>query len=232
LLHIKTRYHKFLSIKKTGGMKMGNGEKSGMHDQGEARLCLVMAESRMTPLFLILQQGFLLRVHVGCSLNMFLTEQIGLSPEYIMEKIQTIFLDGRPVDDLHGAIIKDGSSVALSAAMPGLVGAAMRRGGIYSTLRDSITYQETGNQGVLREGTVHIKLFNLLMKDLGPRFLKQGILLPVSDFADFISKRSEAFWLGCKCILLNEKFLARDLLLKEECLSQYAMVHLSVRTAA
>lgn len=211
-------------------LKMDNGENSAMHSQGEARLCLVMTEDRVSTLFLILQQGFLLKAHVGCSLNMFLTQQIGLSPEYIMEKIQTIFLDGRPVDDLNGAIIKDGSHLALSAAMPGLVGAAMRRGGIYSTLRDSITYQETENPCVLKEGTVHIKLFNLLMKDLGPHFLKTGVFIPSSDLADFLSTRTEAFWLGCKGISLNEKPLTRDVLLKRDCLSQYEIIHLSVRT--
>jgi hypothetical protein len=209
---------------------MGNREKSTMHDQEEARLCLVMAEDRVSALFLILQQGFFLKAYVGCSLNMFLTEQIGLSPEYIMEKIQTIFLDGRPVDDLNGAIIKDGASLALSAAMPGLVGAAMRRGGIYSTLRDSITYQETDHPYVLKEGVVHIKLFNLLMKDLGPHFLKTGVFIPSSALADYLSKRSEAFWLGCKHIFLNEKPLARDVLLKGNCLSQYGIIHLSVKT--
>jgi hypothetical protein len=211
-------------------IKLDDKEKSAMHDQGEARLFLIMLEDRLSTLFLILQQGFFLKAHVGCSLNMFLIEQIGLSPEYIVEKIQTIFIDGSPVDDLNAAIIKDGSNLALSSAMPGLVGAAMRRGGVYSALRNSITYQETGNPCVLKEGTVHMKLFNLLMNDLGPHLLKKGILVRSMDLADFLSKRSEAFWTGCRNIFLNEKSLSIDQLRKGNPLSRYGMIYLSVRT--
>jgi hypothetical protein len=196
----------------------------------EARLSLVMDEDSLSPLYLILQQGFFIRAQVGCSLNMFLENQMELSPEYISEKIQTIFLNGRPVDDLNSALIEDGSHLALSAAMPGLVGAAMRRGGVYSSLRNSISYQETHDTCVLHEGSVHVKLFNLLMKDLGPIFLKRGITIPASDLSDFFSKRADTFWLGCRGIFLNKNPLSRDVLLKGDCLSNYEMICLSVKT--
>jgi len=50
------------------------------------------------------------------------------------------------------------------------------------------------------------------------------------DLADFFSKRSEAFWIGCKSIFLNEKSLSIDLLRKGDPLSHYGMIHLSVKT--
>src|SRR3989304_1732354 len=123
-------------------------------------LCFMIDDTRTSEFFQLLQRGFMLKAQVGCSIKRFLCEQVGLSPEYIAEKIQTVFLDGRPVDDLDSAIIKDGARLALSAAMPGLVGATMRRGGIYSSFRNTITHRETGARYAIGEGFVHLKLFN------------------------------------------------------------------------
>ena len=193
------------------------------------RLAFVVDGPLVSSFFPLFQRGVLIRCRVGCSIAAFLREDIGATTETI-NRIQSIILDGKPADDLEKAFIKDGSTLALSAAMPGLVGAAMRRGGVYSALRNSITYQETGNPCVLKEGTVHMKLFNLLMNDLGPHLLKKGILVPSMDLADFLSKRPEAFWIGCKNIFLNEKSLSIDLLRKGDSLSHYGMIHLSVKT--
>jgi hypothetical protein len=201
-----------------------------MNIPGENHLCLVIDENQLHHLFLILQSGFFLKIHVGCSLKTFLMGEIGLSPEFIEERIQTIFLDGQVVDDLDSAIIKDGSSLALSSAMPGLVGAAMRRGGFYGALRSSITYREKGEPDMVHEGTVQIKLYNLLMKELGALFLMKGIYISSSDLAGFLSNQPESFWMGCKGILLDNEPLSMDVLLKGKGLSQHEMTYLSVRT--
>jgi hypothetical protein len=202
-----------------------------MNISGETRLRLVIDENQLHNLFLILQSGFFLKIQVGCSLMTFLIGEIGLSPEFIEEKIQTIFLDGQVVDDLDSAIIKDGSSLALSSAMPGLVGAAMRRGGgFYGALRSSITYREKGKPDMLHEGTVHIRLYNLLMKELGALFLMKDIYMSSSDLAGFLSNQPESFWIGCKGISLDNKPLSMDALLKGKGLSQHKMTYLTVRT--
>ncbi|HVN72772.1 MAG TPA: hypothetical protein VMU10_12190 [Desulfomonilia bacterium] len=200
-----------------------------MHDHETALLLFVVDENRLGALSLILQQGFLIKADTGCSLSSFLMNRLGLSPDYIREKIQTIFLDGSPVDDLDSTIIKDGSHLALSAAMPGLVGAAMRRGGFYSTLRNSITYKEAGKQLTLKEGTVHIKLFNLLMTDLGPHLLREGVLVQTSDLSIFLATRSESFWAGCRGIFLNEQPIDKDSLLKANGLAKYKMTYLIIQ---
>jgi hypothetical protein len=161
---------------------------------------------------------------------MFLLDQMQLSREYIEQSIQTVFLEGKPVDDLHSAMVQDGSHLSLSAAMPGLVGAAMRRGGFYSSLRGSITYQETNDGCILHEGIVFIKLFNLLMQDLGARFLKQGIWIESHDIIDFLSKRPEAFRLACNGIFLNDKPVTWNDLLNMDLPSHYDMVLLIVET--
>lgn len=201
-----------------------------MDAHGETLLRLVMAEGAAAPLNLLLQHGFMLQTRVGCSLDRFLKEQLGLSPEYIMENIQTIFLDSKPVDDLDKAIVKDGTHLALSAAMPGLVGAAMRRGGAYSSLRGTITYEEREGQGVSGQGIVHMKLFNLLMQDLGPRLLRKGIIVTGPDLSDFLTRQIDAFWMGLRGIFLEGRPVGKDLLLAQVMLLQSGSVRLVAET--
>ncbi|HAM49625.1 MAG TPA: hypothetical protein DCP92_02610 [Nitrospiraceae bacterium] len=170
----------------------------------------------------------MIRAHVGCSINTFLHEQIGASQEYIQDRIRTVFLDGKPVDDLDSAIIKNKSRLTLSAAMPGLVGATMRRGGVYSTLRSAITYREGSKHSTTGEGFVQLKLFNLVMEELGPSLLRRDILLKSSDLADFLKEQPQDFWQGCGGIFLNGKPVDPDLLRKGDLLIQYERINLSI----
>lgn len=169
----------------------------------------------------------MIKALVGCSIKQFLCEQIGLKLD-IIEKIQTIFLDGKPVDDLDSAMIRDGSSLALSVAMPGLVGATLRRASVYSSFRSSITYREADTQCVTGEGFVQLKLFNVLMNELGPDFLRKGILIKSSDLVDFLKGQSQDFWQGCKNILLNGKPVEPGALNDKEWLSCHDLINLSV----
>lgn len=160
-------------------------------------------EGRLVKEFLLLlQYGFAVRAHVGCSVNDFLRNEIGAGSDTI-EKIQSIFLEGSPVDDLDQAIVRDGATLALSAAMPGLVGATMRRGGAYASFRGSITYRETGESCSKGDGLVQLKLFNVLLKELGYHFLEKGILVKSADLTEFLRGQSADFWQGCKKLYMN-----------------------------
>jgi hypothetical protein len=147
--------------------------------------------------FPLLQQGFMVKIQVGCSIKTTLCRQFGLSPQYVETRIKTIFLDGKPVDDIDSAIVKEGSTLALSAAMPGLAGAILRSGGQLAPLRSEIAHRE-GNQALTRrEGMVIVKLFNLIMDELGPIFLKRGILLRREHLESFLIGLGEDFWARC-----------------------------------
>lgn len=52
----------------------------------------------------------------------------------------------------------------------------MRSGGYYAAMRGSMTFN---NDDVpeIRRGKIRVKLFNLLLEELGPRLLCRGILL-------------------------------------------------------
>ncbi len=78
--------------------------------------------------------------------------------------------------------MQEGSTLALAAAMPGLVGATFRTGGVLSSFRSGITYKgEETPVDSHEKGSVKIKLFNLVTGELGPLFLKQGVWLKKED---------------------------------------------------
>lgn len=135
----------------------------------------------------LLQQGIILWRETGCSLRSFLHDQLGLSPRFVEENIQTIFLDGKPVDDLDKVHVKEGCTLALSAAMPGLVGATMRRGGYYASLRAQISHGPEGEDAsAAARGFVTLKLFNQVADLLGKTFLQDGFFVKRKNLEDFI----------------------------------------------
>ena len=166
----------------------------------DTRLDVIVDPPLIARFFMLLQQGVRIRRRVGCSVSAFLQEEIGAAPETI-ERIQSIMLDGKPVDDIGTAVVQDGSTLALSAAMPGLVGATLRRGGAYSSFRGAITYHDTGKAGLPGEGWVNIKIFNLLMAELGPGLLRKGVLLEAAVLLGFLADREQEFRQGCVATL-------------------------------
>jgi hypothetical protein len=165
--------------------------------------------ARFSPLF---QLGFLVRVPGGGSVRTILCRHLGLSPDYLESRIQTIFLNGKPVDEIDTASVSHGDTLALSAAMPGLVGATMRRGGYFAGLRANISHRDQDQAVFGGECLVKLKLFNLLTRELGPFFLEQGIWLKEAVLQSFLRHQSEDFWAGCVVASLNgEKLDPRGL---------------------
>ena len=151
----------------------------------------------------ILQAGFRVNVHTGVSIRDLLCDQFHVNPEYVKDRIRTAFLNGKPVDDFSTAIIERDDTLALSAAMPGLVGATFRKGGILAALRGTITHQREESVVGDRAGAVTIKLFNLLPKEIGLTFLTGGIIVDMDAAQRFFSDPPNAFLKGCKRILVN-----------------------------
>jgi len=165
-------------------------------------LYLCLEGKYLVNFFCLLQRGFRLKIKVGISVKTALTREFGLNAE-LLEKIQTIFLDGKAVDDLESSVIRDGSILALSAAMPGLVGATFRRGGFYAAMRSQITSVGTGDMTAPKEGMVTLKLFNLLIKELGPILLQKGILVEKNILQGFLAEQPRDFWMSCKEARIN-----------------------------
>jgi len=146
---------------------------------------LNLSPGQIPSFFPLLQKGFMAKARVGVSVRTFLGHHIGLSPEYLRDRVKTIFLDGKSVDDLDKTLILDGSRIALSAALPGLAGAILRRGSSFAGLRSRVAEGKKDLPGKPEEGFVYLKLFNLLLPELGPLFLRKGILISCEDFQEF-----------------------------------------------
>jgi hypothetical protein len=160
----------------------------------------------------ILQAGFSVDVHTGVSIRDLLCDQFHMNPEYVKDRIRTAFLNGKPVDDFATAIMENDDTLALSAAMPGLVGATFRKGGYLAAFRGTITHQRADKVVKDRAGTVSIKLFNLLAKEIGLTFLKRGIFVDPDKAGWFFSDPADALRKGCKNIRVDGQDIHIDLL--------------------
>jgi hypothetical protein len=133
---------------------------------------------------LLAGSGFTVRVAAGCSVREFLCDRLGIRRGYLDDRIQTIFLNGKAVDDTETARVQGGDTLTLSAAMPGLVGATFRKGGYYAPMRREISHSHAnGNAG--SSAFPVIKLLNLVQKELSPSFFERGILLATEVLAGF-----------------------------------------------
>ena len=183
-------------------MEKTSSEKSRSR-AADTRLIITAAEALVAKFFRLLQSGFALKLAAGSDIKSFLCRQVGLSEDYFAERIQTLFLDGRPVDDAATAHIRDGSRLALSAAMPGVAGALFRNGGRYSAMRKGISYREQDVMSDEEAGWVTIKLFNLVLKELGPFFLAKGLRLDGKTVRDFFSHPPEGLIENIQQIEIN-----------------------------
>ncbi len=129
--------------------------------------------------------GFFIEAHAGISVNALLQKKLGLDADYIEKHIQTILHDGKPVDDIDGWKIKESSTIALSAALPGLFGAAFRRGGKFAALRPREMPAESGRDPENDAITITVKLFNLSARELGPQLLQNGVQMSTETFRTF-----------------------------------------------
>lgn len=153
----------------------------------------------------LFQRGFQVVTAGERSLKDFLSTELGLLPSYIDERVQTMFLDGRAVDDPDKAVVIGGSTVSLSAAMPGLLGATLRCGSYYAAMRKEISYKARRAKAEDRKNIVTVKLFNLMAREIAPELVLKGVWLSGKDLAEFLNGRSDLFGTLVESALLNGK---------------------------
>jgi hypothetical protein len=171
---------------------------SEIENAREAILCLSVAENLIPIFYRLLGQGFTVKVRVGCSVQELLCQQLGLSSDYLEQRVQTIFLDGKAVDDVKTAVVRHGATLALSAAMPGLAGTTLRRGGVYAAMRNQISHDKDPACTSVKDGEIVLKLFNLVARELGPMFLEEGIRISGKNLQGFFQKAPDHFRAGCR----------------------------------
>jgi hypothetical protein len=168
-------------------------------------LHLTIKGGRIPRIFPLFQKGVLIKGHLGCSIRSFIHERLGFPNQYVEQRIQTFFLDGKAVDDIDSAYLHDGSLLALSASMPGLLGATLRKGSYYAGMRSTISYTRENKAVIPHEGTVTLKLFNMLISEMAPGILNQGVWVKGEELQDFLAGQSKRFWSECVEVVANGK---------------------------
>lgn len=121
----------------------------------------------------LLQSGAEYIAVQGQSLGDFITSLPEFSWDYIESSVQTIFLDGMPADDIKAkTFTKPCHTLALSAAMPGLVGAILKRNSLHVSLRTTTVDDSVAEVGT--PTTIKLKIFNSIAQEKGPQILHGG----------------------------------------------------------
>jgi hypothetical protein len=157
-------------------------------DRLKPDLTLIVRSEVMPAFHELLQKGVLVGAPIGATIYSFLCDTLGLDPNYVERTIQTVFLNGKAVDDPASAVIPDNATIALSAAMPGLLGATLRKGGYYARMRGDISHVDQEKISP-HEGRVLLKLFNVLPADIGHLILRRGVWVNGKDLKSFLEKR-------------------------------------------
>ena len=156
--------------------------------------------------WVLLSYGFKLEVQVGCNLFDMLCNQIGIKEKYLNEKVQTVFLNGKVVDGFYDVNVGVDSVIALSSAMPGLVGAVFRKGGVLSSMRsEHVPHKESESINNHNIGLVTLKLFNLIASDLGADFYRHGIYIKGQHFIRYIESKQAVLEKICRKIIVDGK---------------------------
>ena len=169
------------------------------------KLTLKVSRELISAFYPLLGMGFFVCAPSGSNIKKYLCSYLDIEADYFDDRIQTLFLDGSPVDDPESAKLRSGSILALSGAMPGLAGATLRRGGFYGRLRGEISYDQNTACEASGECLIRVKVFNLLTRELGPRFLEKGIQIDSGAVSDLLKNRSRRIADGSREAMIDEK---------------------------
>lgn len=152
----------------------------------------------------ILEQGFWIQIEDSGTVQDVLCRQLGVAEDYLRDRVQTVFLNGKAVDDENTAVVNDGDRLALSASMPGLVGATMRKGGFFSGLRANISHRKPAEAPGSKSGAViTIKLFNMIALEIGALFLARGIGIRGRQLTGLRDRLGDRFWQQIRTAEIN-----------------------------
>lgn len=177
----------------------------------------------------LLARGFLVQTPIGGTLSDLLCGQLGIDAGYLKHRVQTLFLNSSPVDDTEKTIVADGDVVALSAAMPGLVGATLRKGGFYARLRHGISHQIKDTKEIEQHtGIVTIRLFNVVAKELGPILMERGVMVEGGALKSFLKMAAPVLTSPVYTLSVNGEEIAMPVLLEID--GHMRMIRLTIQT--
>ncbi|MBM9536329.1 hypothetical protein [Desulfobulbus alkaliphilus] len=172
-------------------------------------LLIKQTEQALTGFASLLQYGIVFHRDRPVDLVPFLLDLPGFSKEYIERTVQTIFINGVAADSLDREL-PPGSTLALSAAMPGLAGAIFRRQGLHGSLRSQTPEKPVAPPG--QSGYITLKLFNMIAADRILDLLKHGICVTGLSLVAFAANREALLQPPAALFLDHEPVSPRELL--------------------
>lgn len=137
----------------------------------------------------LLQGGIFLTTDQGTPIGELLISLPDFSHEYASKRIQTIFVDGLPADDLDQPLFGMERVIAISAAMPGLAGAIFRKNGLHASLRTSKERSHTDSSTPDTPVRIRLKLFNMIAEEKGEAILRKGCILIARNLEKYLTYR-------------------------------------------
>jgi len=155
-------------------------------------LLIRAASGSLAALTPLAREGLDLSLPAGRSLRESLALDLGLCPDCVEERIQTVFLDGAPVDDIDADALKPSCTLALAGALPGVAGIAMRRGSPVGVYREGITHHAEASGSTSGELSLTLKLFNSVAVECLAKVLAHGVGVRAGRLAELLAADPEA----------------------------------------
>ncbi|MFP4159378.1 MAG: hypothetical protein ACLFR9_06690 [Desulfobacterales bacterium] len=172
-----------------------------------AEVRITIPYKRLALLRLLTSRGIRFEVPAGTSVKELFQQVLPVGEDYIENSIQTVFMDCRAVDDIENTLVRGPCTIAASAAMPGVFGAAFRKKGMYSGLRceymENPGLRETENP--YEPAVVTLKLFNKVAEDLGKAVLAKGIYMDAQEFSKFWKQQQGVLEKECSRAVIDGK---------------------------
>lgn len=155
-------------------------------------LRIIASAQNLAGLAALAREGLSVNIAAGRSLRQTLTDDLGLGAECVECRIQTIFLDGSPVDDIDTDHARPGSALALAGALPGVAGICMQRGSRIGVFREGITHQSQDLPASQQSLRITLKLFNVIAEECLAQVLSRGAEVRAGRLAELLDANPEA----------------------------------------
>lgn len=144
----------------------------------------------------LLRRGVGVFLDKAVSVRDFMTDVLGMDPNYATNSVPGLFLNSAPVDDWREERVGDGDEVGMSGTMPGLCGIALRRSSPIRAFRPDLVSHHGKDER--KGGVAKVKMFNFVAQDCFPSVLRNGVIVPAKSLLEYLDDADIALD-DCQC---------------------------------